>query len=153
MRTIRLDQTFDVVFIHDALLYLLSEKELRRTIQNAFLHCRPGGVIILVPDCVRETFTPAVKHGGHDERLRGLRYLEWSWDPDASDTTFITDFAYLLREEGKPMRVVHDRHVMGLFSHAVWLGLLKETGFVPRASWSRKKNGTEIFVAVRPLQI
>jgi hypothetical protein len=37
-------------------------------------------------------------HGGEDEETRGLRYLEWSWDPDTSDSTYVYYLAYVLRE-------------------------------------------------------
>ena len=42
MRTVRLDKTFDAVFIHDAIGYMTTESDLRAAIKTAFLHCRPG---------------------------------------------------------------------------------------------------------------
>ena len=44
MRTVRLKREFDAVFIHDAIDYMLTLDDLRRAIQTAFVHCRPGGV-------------------------------------------------------------------------------------------------------------
>ena len=34
--------------------------------------------------------------GGHDRGRRALRYLEWSWDPDPEDTTYLTTMVYAL---------------------------------------------------------
>ncbi len=128
MRTVRLGRRFDAVFIHDAIMYLASEYDLRRAIEAAYVHCEDVGVALFVPDCVRETFTPSTKHGGHDGETKSLRYLEWTYDPDPHDTTFMVDFAYLLREN-ETVRVEHDRHVCGLFARADWLRLMNETGF------------------------
>jgi RimJ/RimL family protein N-acetyltransferase len=128
MRTLRLGREFDAVFVHDAVMYLTTEEDLRRAMETAFVHCRPGGVALFVLDFVREAFWPRTDHGGHDGDGRALRYLEWVRDPDPADTTFLTDFAYLLREDGKEPRVLHDRHVEGLFPRATWLRLLQETG-------------------------
>ena len=132
MRSVRLGRQFDAVFIHDAVMYMTSESDLRQTITTAFIHCKPGGTALLVPDCVRETFRPGTSHGGHDGAARGFRYLEWSYDPDPGDHTFTVDFAFLLREEDGSTDVRHDRHILGLFSMDEWLRLMEEAGFEPK---------------------
>ncbi|MGB8349201.1 MAG: class I SAM-dependent methyltransferase, partial [Gaiella sp.] len=94
MRTLRLGQTFDAVFVHDAIAYMTNESDLADCIGTAFAHTRPGGVALFVPDFTRETFAPGTSHGGHDGTDgRSLRYLEWSVDPDPSDTTYEVDYA------------------------------------------------------------
>jgi SAM-dependent methyltransferase len=154
MRTLRLGQTFDVVFVHDAVMYLTTLDDLRQAMTTAFVHCRPGGVALFVPDHMRETFAPATEHGGHDGDGRALRYLMWTWDPDPADATCLTEFAYLLHEDGKPTRCLYDRHVVGLFSRADWLRLLVEVGFqasIRPLEHSEVPDGSvEVFVAVRP---
>src|SRR5688572_16992961 len=43
MRTLRLEgRTFDAVFVHDAVSYLLTTDDLRATFDTAFAHVRPG---------------------------------------------------------------------------------------------------------------
>ena len=132
MRTLRLGRLFDAVFVHDAVVYMVTEEDLKNVMETAYAHCRPGGVALFAPDHVRETFRPETSCGGHDGDGRGLRYLEWSWDPDPDDTTYLVDYAYLLHEEDGSVRVIQDRHVEGLFSRQVWLRLLQEVGFTPR---------------------
>jgi len=132
MRTLRLGRTFDAVLVHDAVMYLATEEDLRRAIETAFVHCRPGGAALFAPDCTRETFEPRTDHGGSDGPGRALRYLEWTWDPDPADTTYVSDLVYALREGGAPLRVVHDRHVLGLFPAATWRRLLAGAGFEER---------------------
>ena len=155
MRTLRLGYAFDAVFVHDAIVYLTTEDDLRLALETAFAHCRPGGVAIFAPDHLRETFTPDTDHGGHDGEGRGLRYLAWSWDPDPTDTTCVTDYAYLLREDGQPTRCVHDRHIEGVFDRATWLRLLAAVGFAPvtvrpLVHSEVEPGSVEVFVAIRP---
>ena len=129
MRTVRLGRQFDCVFVHDAVGYMTTEADLRRAIETAYVHCRPGGAALFCPDHVRETFRPSTDHGGHDGTSRALRYLEWTWDPDPADSTYLVDYSYLLREPDGCIRVEWDRHVEGLFARGDWLRLLSEGGF------------------------
>jgi len=148
MRTVNLGRTFDAVFIHDAIAYMTSATDLRAAIRTAYQHCRPGGVALFVPDCVRETFVAETRHGGHDgDDGRSLRYLMWTVDPDPADTTYRTDFAIVLRDQNGDTRVVIDSHIEGVFPRAEWMRLLREVGFEASSlidEWAR-----EIFIAKR----
>lgn len=152
MRSVRLDQQFDAVFVHDAICYMSTIDDLRRAMETAFVHCRPGGVALFCPDHVAETFESSTDHGGHDGNGRALRYLEWTWDPDPSDSTYLVDYSYLLRT-GTETRVVHDRHVEGLFTRAAWLDTLRSVGFEPQSlmyDHSEVERPIEMFLARRP---
>src|SRR5215469_7542371 len=147
MRTVRLGRTFDGVLIHDAICYMSSEVDLRAAMRTAFEHCKIGGVAIFMPDFVRETFVADTKHGGCDSGGRGLRYLDWTYDPDPGDTTYSVDIVIAMREANGEVRVVRDRHIEGLFARADWLRLLGEVGFGTQVMvdpWQR-----EVFVAGR----
>lgn len=155
MRTLRLDRQFDAVFVHDAIEYMLTDADLRQAIATAHAHCRPGGVAIFAPDAVKETWRPRTDSGGHDDPDgRGLRFLEWTHDPDPDDTTFICDMAYLLRDPGGAVTCEYDRHVMGLFSRRSWLEWLEDTGFhphsVPLAHSEVPHGEVEVFIAHKP---
>ena len=98
MRSLRLNRQFDYVMVHDAVCYMTTLADLRAAIQTAAVHCRPGGTVIFLPDYVAETFEPGTDHGGEDAADgRGFRYLEWQVDPDPSDTTYIVDYAFMLK--------------------------------------------------------
>lgn len=129
MRTLRLGQTFDAVFIHDALTYLYTLDDLRAAAETAFLHTRPGGAALFAPDCTRESFTEDTSTDGSSHGDRALQYIEWSWDPDPTDRLYRTEYVFLLRENGA-VRVVHDTHEGGLFSLAEWRHTLEQAGFV-----------------------
>jgi SAM-dependent methyltransferase len=154
MRTVRLGREFDAVFVHDAVCYMTSEDDLRRAIETAFVHCRPGGAVLFAPDFVVENFKPGSDHGGHDGADgRALRYLEWMWDPDPSDSTYLVHYAFLLRTADGQVHPEYDRHVEGLFPRASWLRLLSEAGFDPRVvpfEHSELEPGShEVFVGMR----
>ena len=130
MRTVRLGRTFDAVFVHDAIEYMTTEDDLRQAIATAYEHCRPGGVAVLVPDDIAENFEPATDSGGHDAADgRGVRYLSWSTDPDPTDTTTRTEYAFLLRSADGEVQVAHDTHELGLFPRELWLRSLDRGGF------------------------
>jgi SAM-dependent methyltransferase len=152
MRTVRLGREFDAVFVHDAVDYMTNEGDLRAAIETAYIHCAPDGVAVFVPDHLRETFQPGVEHGGQDGRSRALRYLQWTWDPDPSDDTYIVDFAYLLREQDGTVRAEHDRHICGLFARRRWLELLEGTGFRAEVQVHDlgEERSHELFVARKP---
>ena len=65
MRDVRLGHAFDVVAIHDAINYMTTEDDLQAAIATAETHLNPGGVLLLAPDCVQETF-------------EGPRVVEWT---------------------------------------------------------------------------
>ena len=154
MRTARLGRTFDAVFVHDAVDYMTSEADLRQVVETTFVHCRPGGIAVFVPDDTAETFEASTGHGGNDDATgRGVRYLAWAWDPDPADTWALTAYAFLLRDPDGSVQVVHETHCTGLFSRDVWLRLLADAGFDPDAvteQTTEYRTPREFFIGHRP---
>lgn len=153
MRTLRLERQFDAVFVHDAIVYMTTEADLQAAVETAFLHCKPGGVALFAPDSLRETFRPVTSHGGHDRGERSMRYLQWTWDPDPNDTTYVVDFAFLLRDEESNVRCEYDRHVCGLFGREDWRRIIREAGFhvrvVPFEHSQVEPGSTDVFLGVK----
>jgi SAM-dependent methyltransferase len=149
IRTLRLGRTFDAVFVHDSVCHMTTEEDLRALMQTAFEHCRPGGVAMFVPDEVRESFVPSTDHGGNDSARGSVRYVQWTTDPDPSDTTIQVDFGILIRDEQGDMRVLHERHTHGLFAQSVWRRLLRRVGFKPTVV--RDEYVRDVFLARRQL--
>jgi SAM-dependent methyltransferase len=151
MRTLRLGRTFDGVLIHDAIMYMTSEQDLRAALLTAYEHCKPGGVAVIVPDFVAETFRPTTEHEGQDSGGRGVRYMEWTWDADPDDTEVNYEFILALKE-GDELRVVADRQIVGVFPRETWLRLLGEVGFEAEVVDDPSGEGEreEVFVANKP---
>lgn len=137
MRDLRLGQTFDVVLIHDAVDYLLTEDDLSRTFATAGAHLRPGGLLLVAPTYTAETFVDG--DVADDTALTSdveVTYFTFVHDPDPADTTFEMILLYLIRppESGEPpgprnVEVIQDRHPCGLFPATTWLRLLTAAGF------------------------
>jgi SAM-dependent methyltransferase len=148
IRTVRLGQEFDAVFVHDAICHMTTEAQLLAAMRTAYEHCRPGGVALFVPDFVRETFAEGTDQGGSDSERGSVRFLQWVADPDPADTTYVVDFAILIRDRRGRARVEHDRHVQGLFPRRRWLHLLRDVGF--KASVVRDEHVRDAFLGRRP---
>ncbi|MDP6491506.1 MAG: class I SAM-dependent methyltransferase, partial [Kiritimatiellia bacterium] len=130
MRSVRLDRQFDAVFIHDAIVYMTTEEDVRAVLDTAAAHCREGGALLVMPDHTAETFVSTTGHGGIDaEDGRGARYLQWSYDPDPEDVTYLTLFDVMLRHADGRIENHSEQHTCGLFDRATWLRLMKEAGF------------------------
>jgi SAM-dependent methyltransferase len=149
IRSIRLQRTFDAVYVHDAICHMTTQSDLKAVMRTAFAHCRPGGVALFVPDFVRETFEEGTDQGGSDSPRGSVRFLQWIVDPDPTDSTYVVDFAILLRDGKGPARVAHDRHVLGLFAQTRWMHLLREVGFRPKIAKSARVR--DAFLAHRPV--
>jgi SAM-dependent methyltransferase len=155
MRTVRLDRLFDRVFIHDAIAYMTTPEDLRKAIETAFVHVRPGGAVLIAPDHVRENFRERTEDGGVDDEIgRGMRWLAWCQDPDPSDHTYIVDYAFLLREADGTVTATDDRHIEGLFPRAAWLETMTSVGFearmVPCPHSELEPGSYEVFLGIRP---
>lgn len=129
MRSVRLGRRFDAVLIHDAIMYMCTEDDLRAAIGTAAAHLEPGGMAMFVPDDTLETYVPETEHGGHDgPDGRAVRYLMWTTEPEAN--ICYTTFVYVLRD-GERETIESERHTWGLFPRATWLTLIAESGLEP----------------------
>ncbi len=128
MHHLRLGRTFDAVFVHDAVMYMTTENDLRAALETVAVHLAPGGVALVAPDATRESFSEATEHGGgEDASGRRARYLEWTM-PGPGETIYTVHCAFMLRKVDGAGRVVHDVHREGLFPRATWLRLFREVG-------------------------
>ena len=129
MRNIRLDQTFDAVLVHDAASYLLSEQDLQETFATAARHLRPGGILMVAPDWVQETFPDGWVYAW-DRQQGGIevKIEEVMVDPDPTDTQVESTYTYTIKKDGK-VTVEVDTHVTGLFAINTWTRLMEEAGF------------------------
>jgi hypothetical protein len=151
MRSVRLGRTFDAVFIHDAVMYMTTQDDLRAALMTATTHLAPGSVALVTPDATSETFREDTEQGGgEDGSGRRARYLQWTLPPEPGETWFETHYAFLLREPDGTMRSAHDVHREGLFPRATWLRLFYEVGLTAElAPRSMEAEEYDSFVAFR----
>lgn len=153
MRTLDLGETFDLVLAHDAVDYLTTEADVRETVDTAWRHLRPGGLVMLLPDDVAEHYEPGTDvSGGDAPDGRAARLFEWS-EPPAPDGTTATHYSFLLREADGAVRHAYERHVCGLFSRATWEAALAARGFaveVVTETTDEDRPPRLIFIGRRP---
>ncbi len=132
LREVRLGRVFDAVLLHDAVMYLTDEADLQAAFATIAAHLAPGGVALVVPDHVAESFVEGVSAGGGEAADgRAARLLEWRWDPDPSDQTTRTEMSFLLRDPGGAVRAHHETHTMGLFPRRAFVRGLRAAGLEP----------------------
>jgi SAM-dependent methyltransferase len=155
MRNVRLNRQFDAVFIHDAISYITTEKDLRATLETSFVHCKPGGSVLFCPDYVKEIFSETTETGGHDDGERGLRYLDWTWDSARTGKNYKSHF-FIITRDGDNVEFHTDEHEFGLFPKSKWLDLMTKAGFenakaVPYPEKLKDKTITPVFTGNRPM--
>lgn len=157
MRSIRLDRTFDVVLLHDAIDYMTTPDDVHRALTTAAHHLRPGGVTLFSPAYVAETF---VEHEAEQDHHHvpgppriDLTYFTYVHDPDPSDTCIELVLLLLVRQDSQ-LTLHQDRQHLGLFSTQQWLTMLRRVGLTARADPASRaaaaSHDTPWFVAVRP---
>lgn len=150
MRTLRLGQTFDAVFVHDAVSYLRGEADLAAMIATAAVHLRPGGVLLIAPDYVTESFEQEYEEDSSEDGDRSLRYH--AWVNPADDAGYSVDYVFITKEGAAPPVVYQERHLEGLYPRATWERALSQAGFQrrPPHAWrhSEVERDLEVFLGI-----
>ncbi len=127
MCDVRLGRTFDAVLAHDAIDYMQTEDDLRRAIDTAAAHLEPGGLFLVAPTYVAESFTDGESADDTNE-CNGLEVSFVSRVHRTSPTTFEMTMVIMAKQAGR-LTIADDRHTCGLFDTATWLRLLDVGGF------------------------
>ena len=134
IRSADLSRTFDAVLLHDASAYMTSLDDLLLAYRTAARHLKPGGVMVTLPEEVRQCF---VQHRTEAETtVRGgiaVTTVIVDYDPDPSDTWYEATFMFLIRD-ADGTRIVTDVHRNGLFELDDMLAAMREAGFEPEVS-------------------
>lgn len=132
MRTLRLDERFDVVLIHDAIDYMTSAADVRAALATAAAHLVPGGALFVAPTYTRDNLVDG--EADHDaDPSANLTYLSYVHDRDPDDSEYELVLVYLIRDpQSRAVEVTVDRHRCGVFSEHDWLAFLSEAGFEAR---------------------
>ncbi len=154
MCSARLERVFDAVLIHDSVDYLVDEREVRECLETAACHLRKGGVVLVAPTYIQETFVPNdAEHDHNSDGETGLTYFSYVHQPADDPAKVEAILVYLIRRGGQ-VEVVEDRHTGGLFSSEQWMTMLEAEGF--RATRDHLippdddgDNGVPMFVGIR----
>lgn len=128
LRDLRLPEPVDGVLLHDAVMYLTSPEDRAAAWRTVAANLRPGGVALVVPDLVAETWEEStVVGGGAREDGAEVRLMEWRWDPDPADHSFLAEMVLAIQEGGR-VRTVHETHEMALLSWDAWADGARDAG-------------------------
>lgn len=129
MRLVRTGRTYDAVLIHDAVNHLTSSRDLASTLATAAAHLEPGGALIMAPEYFPERLSlPRVEcHTRTRDRIE-LTYVEYTHDPDPTDTALEVLFIYLITMDGR-LQIEHDRMNVGVFPRSTWRQVMHDAGF------------------------
>lgn len=128
MRTMRLERTFDAVLLQDSVMYLTSPQDLLAAFQTAAAHLKLGGVLLCLPDLVKEEFQETSMSGGSLGQP-AAQLLEWHWDPDPNDHTYRIDMSFMFKHDDGRMETIHEHHELGLYDRKTYCTLIREAGF------------------------
>jgi SAM-dependent methyltransferase len=133
MRSLRLEEQFEAVLIHDAIDYMRTAADVRAALATAAAHLGPGGVLFVAPTYTKNNFVDGEAEHDADESAN-LTYLSYVHDPDPLDSEYELMLVYLIRDpRTRAVEPTVDRHRCGLFSQREWLAFLREAGFAARA--------------------
>ena len=152
MRTLRLGEHFDAVFLHDAVAYMTTVDDLGAAIRTVAAHLRPGAMGMIVPDDIADTYAPSSSDGGHTIGDRTLHYTQEHGELTPGSTMVEVRFTYTLRE-GTTERTEEDVHLTGVFPRATWIRLIEEAGLEPLVLpyvHSEVDHEMTIFVGFKP---
>ena len=126
MRSIDLNERFDVVAIPDSIDYMVTLPELQSAIAAACKHLMPGGVLLIVAKTREELRENNFCYTGAKDDVE-ITIFENNSIPKQDPSTYEATLVYLIRQEGK-LSIHTDIHRLGLFSQAEWLSLFEDAG-------------------------
>jgi len=122
MRTICLNQKFDIVVIPDSIAYMITLVDLRQALLNAARHLKTGGVLLVVSHIKEDFRENNFAYSGIKDDIHITLFEN---NHIVSDSTYEAIMIYLIRQYGKT-NIYHETHTLGLFSHEKWLSIFKE---------------------------
>lgn len=133
MRNPNIDAPFDVILIHDAVDYLITEADIAATLASCRRLLADDGLLLLAPTYTRETFNPGDLEA--DQRVAdGVRVTYFTYVRDVPGNEHALDMLMTICiDKGKKnTQMVTDVHRCGLFATGQWLDMLDKAGFVGR---------------------
>ncbi len=129
MRRVRLGRNFQAVLIHDAISCMTTPRDLAAVFATAAAHLKSGGLLLTSPDYFAESLAlPRTECHTYTRGDIELTYVEYTYDPDPSDTMIDIVFTFFIRSAGS-LQIEHDRLQAGVFPRSTWRKLMYSAGF------------------------
>ena len=151
MSTLDLNEQFDLVLLHDAVMYLEDKSAVSKVLNIMRTHTAEGGVAVIVPDVCKETFEERILTAETEGPRARVHFTEWHWTSEPQSDRVLVDFSVLIREHGMDaVQSHHETHHMLVLSLSDWMELFLENRWIqdfPRIPWV---HGGEFFL-LRPI--
>jgi SAM-dependent methyltransferase len=122
MKTVQLNETFDIVIIPDSIAYMNTKDTLIEAISNAVKHLKTGGVLFIVAH-VKEGFKN--NNFVYTAKKEDTQITLFENNHIVSSDTYEATMIYLIRQ-GKEVSVHHEIHTLGLFNHQTWMDIFHD---------------------------
>lgn len=127
MRNFQLSESFDVVIIPDSIDYMITSLDLQQTINCAYQHLKPGGLLVIVAKTREEFWENNFCYQGSQDDVQ-ITIFENNYLPATHSNIYEATLIYLIRQQ-EQLTIYTDRHILGLFSQSQWLSGLQGAGF------------------------
>ena len=124
MRTVELEKEFDAVVIPDAIGYMTTVEDLRKALNTAYKHLKPGGVLLITAHLKEEFQENNFCYSGSKGNIE-VTVFENNYIPDPEGSSYEATIVYLLRRDSK-LEIHTEQHFIGFFKSEVWHDLFKE---------------------------
>lgn len=128
MRTFKLENTFDAVVIPDSIDHMVTPKDIKNTISNAYRHLKPGGLLFIIANIKEEFQENNFVYTGKKGDME-ITIFENNYIPKENDSTYESTIIHLIRNKGK-LEVYNETITLGLFDLNTWLKLFNNVGFI-----------------------
>lgn len=151
MTTLALTERFDVVFLHDAVMYLEGREAVSQVLSVMRNHVADDGIAIIVPDVCRETFEERILTAEATGDRAHVHFTEWHWENTRLKDRVSVEFAVLIKEHDQDKVLSHhETHTMLVLSLSDWMTAFMEHLWMqdfPSVPWM---HGGEFFL-LRPM--
>lgn len=125
MRTFKFDEDFDVICCFDAMMYLQTVEDLKKTFKNFYSHLRKGGVLVFYVDHLRENCQNTQQCTAKEkDDLHVILFEDFYGEEDRGESYLI----FVVRKEGRS-EVFVDKHTLTIFRLAEVEDAAREAGF------------------------
>ena len=147
MATLDLSRKFDVVLLHDAVMYLENKDAVSQVLSVMKRHVADDGLAIIVPDVCRETFEERILTAEARGDRAHVHFTEWHWENETLEDRVSVEFSVLIKEHDQATVISHhETHTMLVLSLSDWMTLFVENSWMqdfPSIPWM---HGGEFFL-------
>lgn len=147
MTTLNLSEQFDVVLLHDAVMYLRNRSAVSAVLNVMHRHVSERGVAVIVPDVCKETFEERILTADSVSESVRVHLTEWHWDPIEDDNYVSVAFSVLCKKNEDSEVISHcEVHQMLVLPLSDWMMLFAATDWIqdfPDLPWM---HGGEFFL-------